>query len=268
MCVGLIERFIIATIAAALSGAAAAADDAPICADRPGKSSQACTVPAGHFQFESSFADWTLSKGGGERDTVLAIAETGFKFGLTDRSHIDIDLTPWVRTTSRQGDARDRASGFGDMLVSYKNRLTAADAALLIAVSPFVKLPTARHSIGNGKWEGGFIVPIQYAIPRSPLALSLTPEIDWAADGDGSGHHAAMAQVVNLGWQVTDKLNLSGEVWGQWDWDPAGTTRQASADGAVAYLVHSDLQLDAGFNIGLNRVTPDVELYAGIAEQF
>src|SRR3954469_25928686 len=120
---------IIGVILAAVSSEAVAADTQPICADRPGKSSQACTVPPGHFQFESSFADWTLSKDGGERDTVLAIGETGFKFGRTDRSHMDIAIPPWVRTTSRQGVARDRASGFGDMLVSYKYRLTAADAA-------------------------------------------------------------------------------------------------------------------------------------------
>ena len=259
---------VVAAIAAASASAAAAAGEQPICADRPGKSSQACTVPAGHFQFESSLADWTLDRHGGERDTALAIGETGFKFGLTDRSHIDIDITPWERTTSRQGNSHASASGFGDILVSYKYRLTTADAPLLVAVSPFVKVPTAKRSLGNGKWEGGFIVPIQWAIPKSPLVLSLTPEIDGAANSDRPGHHLATAQVANLGWQVTPKLNLSAEIWGQWDWDPAGTTRQASADGAVAYLVSQEVQLDSGFNIGLNRVTPDIELYVGIAKQF
>jgi outer membrane putative beta-barrel porin/alpha-amylase len=252
----------------ATAATAHAADEPAICADRPGKSSQACTVPAGHFQFESSLADWTLDKHGGERDTTLAIGETGFKFGLTDRSHIDIDITPWMRSTSRAGNVHDSASGFGDVLVTYKYRLTSAGAALMIAVSPFAKAPTAKRPIGNGKWEGGLLVPIQYSIPKSTLQLSLTPELDWSADSDGHGHHATMVQVANLGWQVTPKLNLSGEIWSQWDWDPSGTTRQASADWAIAYLVRNDLQLDVGANIGLNRVTPDVDVYVGIAEQF
>ena len=52
---------------------------------------------------------------------------------------------------------------------------------------------------------------------------------------------------------MTEKLNLSAELWGGWDWDPSGTTREASADGAVAYLLSNDLQLDAGANFGLNR---------------
>jgi len=76
------------------------------------------------------------------------------------------------------------------------------------------------------------------------------------------------AQVVSLGWQASDKLNLSAELWGGWDWDPAGTTRQASADGSVAYLLSNDVQLDAGANFGLNRATPDVEIYGGVSKRF
>jgi hypothetical protein len=261
------QVILIAGVLLGLSNAAHA-DDQPICADRPGKSSQACTVPAGHFQFESSIADWTLSKGAGERDTALSVGETGFKFGLTDRSHIDIDVTPWERVTSRTGNARDRASGFGEVIVNYKYRLSGSDAALQFAISPFVKIPTAKRPLGNRRWEGGLVLPVQYAIPKTSLALSVTPEMDWTADADGHGHHATMAQVANIGWQATAKINLSAEVWGQWDWDPGGTTRQASADGAVAYLLNNKVQLDAGFNIGLNRATPDADLYIGIAQQF
>ena len=51
-------------------------------------------------------------------------------------------------------------------------------------------------------------------------------------------------------------------------WDPSGTIREASADGVVAYLLNNDLQLDAGANIGLNRATPDVELYGGVSVRF
>ena len=77
-----------------------------------------------------------------------------------------------------------------------------------------------------------------------------------------------MTQVASLGWQATSKLNLSAELWGQWDWDPAGTVRQYSADASIAYLANKRVQLDAGGNFGLNRNTPDVELYAGIAKLF
>jgi len=137
-----------------------------------------------------------------------------------------------------------------------------------VAALPFVKIPTAKHSLSNGKWEGGLLVPVGYSIPKTPFSIGLTPEADWLADADGHGHHAGMAQVVSLGWQVSDKLGLSGELWGQWDWDPDGTVPQYSADASAAFLVSNDLQLDAGANFGLNRNTPDVELYTGVSVRF
>jgi hypothetical protein len=111
-------------------------------------------------------------------------------------------------------------------------------------------------------------MPIGYSIPSTRLSVGLTPELDRVADGDGRGHHTAMAQVISLGWQADDKLSLSGELWGQWDWDPAGTGKQYSVDGSIAYLVRDNLQIDGGANFGLNPQTPDVEIYTGVSTRF
>ena len=255
--------------ALALSAATAAtADEQPICADRPGKSTPACTVPAGDWQVETGFADWSLQKDRGERDTSLVLGETTIKYGMTGSSDLEIDLTPWQRATSSGRGFREIASGIGDVKLLYKQQLTPGDAPLQVTLMPFVKAPTAKHWLGNGKWEGGLLLPIDYAIGKSAFSIELTPELDWAADGDGRGHHVAMEQVVSLGWQATEKLNLSAELWSGWDWDPSGTTRQASADGSAAYLLSNDVQLDAGANFGLNRATPDVELYGGVSVRF
>jgi hypothetical protein len=252
----------------AVGSRAAAADQQPICADRPGKATSACTVPAGHWQVETGLADWTLQKDGEERDTSLVIGETTIKYGLTDRSDIEVDVTPWQRATSRGPGFHDSASGFGDIRVIYKQQLTSANSPVQATLYPFVKIPTARHSLGNGKWEGGIKIPIGYSIPKSPFSLGLTPEVDWVADADGHGHHAAMVQVASLGWALNDKLNVSTEIWGQWDWDPGGTGKQVSADGSLAYLLSNSVQLDAGANFGLNSQTPDVELYTGASVRF
>ena len=251
-----------------LSPGAHAADLEPICADRPGKAWATCTVPAGHFEIDIELASWSLQSEGGARDTELAIGETEVRYGLTDRTEIAVDIAPYVRSASRGGGRHSGNSGFGDLTVFSKNRLTADDAAIEVALVPLVKVPTAKHELGNGKWEGALLVPINYAVRRSPLSIALTPEIDWVADADGRGHHAAMAQVASVTWQASEKIGLSAEIWGAWDWDPTGTTRQVSADGSVAYLLSNDVQLDAGANFGLNRNTPDVEMYAGVAKRF
>ena len=110
-------------LAGFLAATAAAQAIGPICAARPGKSTPPCTVPAGHWQVETGVADWTLQTGRGERDTSLAIGETTVKYGLGARSDIEIDVTPWQRSTSRGPGFRHRASGIGDVNLIYKRRL-------------------------------------------------------------------------------------------------------------------------------------------------
>lgn len=250
------------------AGAANAAEWDPICADRPGKANATCTAPPDHFQVETAIADWTLDRASGDRETTLLLGSTAIKYGLTDRSHVELDVTPYVHDRSRIDGEHHGASGFGDLLVRYKQQLASDDDPVQIALYPFVKLPIAKHSVGNGKVEAGLAVPIGHAIPDSPVSITLGPELDWLADEDGHGHHAAMVQAVSLGAQLSRRFSASAELWGQWNWDPADTTRQASADGSLAYLVSESVQLDAGVNFGLNRATPDVELYAGVSKRF
>jgi hypothetical protein len=259
--------YLVALAALCVSGRAAAEEE-PICADRPGKTTGTCTVPVGHWQLETGLADWSVQKEDGARATSLAFGETTIKYGLTDNSNLEIDITPWQKASVKVAGERASMSGFGDMSVLYKQRLTGSGSGVQVAAMPFVKLPTANHSLGNGKWEGGFLLPVGFSIGASPFSIGLTPELDWAADADGHGHHPAMAQVVSVGWAVAPRLSLAADVWGQWNWDPAGTVRQASLDGSLAYLVSKSVQLDAGANFGLNQATPDVELYAGVSKRF
>src|SRR5206468_10557041 len=144
-----------AMLLATSSSAAFAADEQPICAARPGKATAACTVPAGRVQLEIGLADWSVLNADRERDQAFAIGETVFKYGLTDRSDIEVDVTPWEGTTSRAGDVHDSASGFGDVVVSYKKQVSPRNSALQITILPFVKAPTASHDLGDGKWEAG-----------------------------------------------------------------------------------------------------------------
>ncbi|MBA3670069.1 MAG: transporter [Sphingomonas sp.] len=240
----------------------------PICADRPGKGSATCTTPAGHFQFETGLADWSLTKSSGTRKSDLKLGETSVKYGVNDRLHFEVSFKPLVRQTSRSSAGHSTTSGFGDTTVKLKQQLTADGATFSAALYPYVKIPTASKRIGNGKVEVGVVVPLGLALGASAWSLSASPEIDLAADGDGPGYHAAMAQTLSLGFQATSALNLSVELWGAWDWDPSGITRQASVDGSAAYTLGSEWQFDAGANFGLNRDTADVEVFGGMSMRF
>ena len=256
----------VAAILLAAAGAAAAAT-APICPDRPSKSTGPCTVPQGDWQIEIGLVDWTHDDAGGRSDLVQW-GNTAVKYGISSRADLELWVTPLVTSSVRSGGMREHHSNFGDTLLRMKYALTPDDAPVQVALDPFVKLPTADHRLGNGKVEGGLLLPIAVPIGKGPLTVSLDPELDVLADADGRGRHAATQQVFNIGLQASDRLSVSAELWAMWDWDSAGTARQRSADGSIAYLVNQDLQLDAGANFGLNRQTPEVELYTGVSLRF
>lgn len=251
-----------------MAGPATAADDDPICADRPGLSTPACTVPPGKIQVETTIVDWAHDRSGGVESDSLTLGASAVKLGITDRLHLEVDVAPYASVRERAGGSSERVSGFGDLAIAAKYRFSSDSAPVEVAVLPFVKIPTAKRSLGNGKVEGGVILPVGYAIPGTSLSLALSPELDLLADTDGSGRHLAMAQVIGLGVTLSDLLSASLELAGAWDWDPAGTVRQYALGASAAYLLSNDVQLDAGVILGLNRETPDIEIYSGIAFRF
>jgi hypothetical protein len=244
-----------------LAAGTARAAEAPICTDRPAKANSVCTVRSGRFQVETSALDWTRIDQGPTGVEMLLVGSSLVKYGLTGRSDLQIGLIPLVRIRAR-GESQT-LSGFGDVLVRYKHRLTSEDAPVQVAIIPFVKLPTARRGLGNRKVEGGIALPL--SIPAGKLSVTLGPELDVLANADGRGRHVALVNVLNVAGTIAPRLTLVGELWSNLNFDPNGTSRQASADAALAYALSTEFQLDAGVNAGLTRHTPDVEIYAGLS---
>jgi hypothetical protein len=246
---------------------AAEAAAAPICTDRPTKANATCTVPAGQFQLEANAFGWSLTEAADARTELMSAGSSTLKIGLTARSDLQIAFTPYLQQTVKQSGESDRLSGFGDMVLRYKHRLTVDAAPVQVAVIPFVKLPTAAAGLGNDRVEGGLAIPVSFAL-AGPVTMTLGPEADLLADGDGRGRHPAIVNLVNVAAPLAPRLTLVGEFWTNFNFDPSGTVKQASADVAVTYLASAGLQLDAGANAGLTRQTADIELYAGMSVRF
>lgn len=240
--------------------------DASICTDRPGKGNNACTVPSGLVQLETDLLNWTRTTDGGTRTDTFLYTNPTLKFGLSGSSDIQINIAPYEEVRTRIGGVTDRIGGVGDLFVRYKQRLTGASAGTQIALFPFVKLPTARRGLGNGKVEGGLAVPINIDLPKD-FSLGVSPEADLVANAAGSSRHLSVQTALNLG-KTIGKVNLAAELWGQWDFDPAGTERQYSADVMATWLARPMLQFDVGANFGLNRAAPDLQLYTGVSTRF
>jgi hypothetical protein len=244
------------------ASSAASAQEAPICTDRPTKANSTCTVPAGAWQVEADGVNWTRNEAGGVTAKTTAFAATTLKYGLTERSDLQVTWTPYVE--SRVTGAGE-VSGAGDVYVRYKQALVTGGKTT-VSIIPYVKIPTAAESLGNDKVEGGVALPVSFALDG--FTLTFGPQADLLLDADGDGRHLAITNVINLARPIASNVSLIGEIWTSTNFDPADTVTQVSADVAAAWVAAPTLQFDLGANFGLNDNTPDAQLYVGVSKRF
>ena len=258
------RALILALAAALIAGSTQAQALRDFCAERPGKATPPCILDAGQAQLEVGLADAVFERGRGEHEDAYTVGAAELRFGLTRRVEVEAGWTPLIVDHERGAAHR---TGTGDATFGVRGALTDPDAdGPAVSAQGFVTAPTATHGLGAGGWTGGLRLPI--SVPLGPDSdLGLTPEVDVARDAAGGGTHLAWIGAAGLS-HAFGPATLGAEVWGEIDEDPSGRMHEASADFTAAYAVGQDAQLDAGVNLGLNRATPDIEVYAGVARRF
>ena len=239
----------------------------PICTDRPTKADVACTVPKGNVQIEAALIDWTRMRVDGTRTDTLVYADPVVKLGVGTHTDVEVGLPFYSTVRTRNAGGVYTRDGVGDLTLRVKQRLTADKAKTQVSLIPYVLAPTAPSGVGEGGWEGGVAAPIDVPLPLK-LTLALEPTVSIVTDDAGPGHHAAITMLTQLSHGVGKQANLYAELWTRQDLDPDGHTAQYSADLAATYSLTKTLQLDAGANLGLNRITPGLQLYLGVSTRF
>jgi opacity protein-like surface antigen len=258
---------LIAAFAAATPAAAEGARD--LCPDRPGLGTPACTVAAGDVVAELGIADWTLEKDGGRRTDSWAFGDALLRAGLTSSLEVQVGWTMLghVRERDRTTGETARLTRTGDVTLALRQNLRNPDGSgFSVAAMPYVTLPLGGAGVGAGDWGAGLIVPVSFEL--GALSVGLTPHVDAAVDADGDGRHLAFGSVAGLGFDLSDTVSAAVEVSFSRDRDPAGRATEWLAGFSAGWQPGADSQWDAGVNVGLNRDSPDLQLYAGYARRF
>jgi hypothetical protein len=248
-----------------LAALPARADDlGPVCPDRPGKGTSPCTVEAGHAQVELGLFDESFQRRSGVTTDIGNAGSALAKYGVSERLDLEAGMALYQFQRVHDATGTATSTGVGDLYLHAKYLVGSGPVSF--ALDPYVKLPTAGGGLGNGHVEGGLVAPVSYDLGGG-WSLAATPEADLLLNGSGSGYHTNLVNVVGLGKGI-GAVTLGAEFWTSQNLDPAGTVSQYSADVNAAWLVNNDTQLDCGLNLGLNRATPDTEIYFGIARRF
>jgi hypothetical protein len=252
------------------AGAAQAEDLRPLCADRPGLGTPACTIDKGHAIVELGALDWTLERDSTTRSDTISSGDLLVRYGLADTLEVQLGWTAFghVRTRDRASGAISRSSGTGDVTLALRQNLSNPDGSgFSAALMPFATLPTGGKTTGAGDWGAGVMLPLSYEL-SDKIGIAATPRVEAAVDADGHGRHLAYGSVVGLSASLTEKLDAALEFQATRDDDPTGHSTELLSSLSLAWQPKDNLQFDVGAVAGLNANSPDLELYVGIAHRF
>jgi hypothetical protein len=240
-------------------------------ADRPDKTDCPYTVDAGHFQVEMDYANYTWDAPIGQPDMKAQgyqLAPMNLKVGVLNNLDFQLVLSPWqsLRTEDKNTGTVERESGFGDVIPRAKLNLIGNDSGpFALALIPFMKIPTAQHTLGNAGWEGGVGIPYAFDVPDWSLGFQTT--LSLRHDEPGDGYHAEIANSVTVGHAVIGNLEYFVEFFSSASTEPSSDW-VGTFDTWFTYKVNKDLALDAGVYLGLTEAAENWHLWVGMTKRF
>jgi hypothetical protein len=234
--------------------------------DRPDVTESPYTIDPGYRQIELSFAEYSRDTQDGVRGREWAVAPLNLRIGLTPSAEVQLMFDPWRRSETRNlaTGATGSISGRGDFTVRSKINLWGDDGeGTAFAIMPFVGFPTGARGIRAQGVEGGLVLPFAASLPAG-WDVSAMSEIDWVRNDRDDGYAVQALHSASFGHALTKDVGAYLELTATTGQGPA----QWTFDAGATYAVTSELQLDAGVNLGLNRAAGDVTIFAGIARRF
>jgi len=263
-------RTTIAVLGLLVPAAAFAQDEPRFCPNRPSLESSACTTEAGRVQFEVSVADWTLDDNADERDDTILGGDFLARFGVGRSTEVQVAWTPvaYARTRDKASGAVSRVARPGDARLAVRQNLANPDGSgLSFGLEPFVTLPIGRSPVGAGTWGAGVVLPVTYDVSDA-VNVGFTGELDAAPDEDGTGRHLQYSGVAATSLTLSEAVSLTIEGELLRDDDPARHETQALGGVGVTWKYSKTRAFYAEAIGGLNRNSPDVQVYAGVAALF
>jgi len=239
---------------AALSCPVLAQESAPSF-DRPGISFSTDTLPRGAFAWEQGLPDFERDRDGGARRTLYS-ANTNLRLGLSDRIELQVSGAPYNRLRERDADGRRSRHGAGDTGLALKAALPSAHEAFSWAVLAGVAAASGDREFSDGATRYTLGTTLGYDFGER-LSGALYFNLDRSDGVDTWTWSPSLSLALNDRTAVYVEAGVSRE-------DRASTT--SVAGGGVTWMATPRVQLDASFDVGLDRRSPD--LTGGIGASF
>lgn len=236
--------------------------------DRPDKTESPYTVDAGHFQLETDLINYTYNRDRVNGATVTR-ETTYFNFinlkaGLTNSMDLQVLTAMYVETKLRSQDTTSTQRGYGDTYIRLKKNLYGNDSGdFAMGIMPYVKLPTASAGMSNERLEGGLLLPFAFSLPNE-WSMGTMFQVNHSRNEADTGSQTNYGLSMTAGHSIIGDLNGFIEVYSAFS-DQRNAEAVATLDLGLTYLLTPQIQLDAGYFLGLTEAADDYTAFAGLS---
>jgi hypothetical protein len=245
--------------------------------DRPNVTNTPHTVDAGHLQIETGLIDYSFDRsrlsGITYRSHGFAFAESNFRLGILNNLEINAVIDPYeIDRSHDDGNGTTVTSrGFGDTIIGAKLNLWGNEGGDAVwqsglAIQPQFKFPTARDGVGDGHFEFEIEIPFLMNLPDG-FHLGIQTGVSMERNSENDGDLAGMENSISVDRVVIGNLDIyleyASDVTTQKHVEPTQTI-----DLGGTYPLGDNVVLDTGVALGLNNVSNDIEVLAGISVRF
>lgn len=208
----------------------------------------------------------TTAEGSLEVETGLVVdpddlfdTPTTFKSGLSDRSEVFVDVSPFVdvETDGVDGD------GFGDLAVGVCHRFwEERDDEPSAAFQLLTKLPTGDEDEGLSSGEIDFFAAAIATKTLGPDSVTAFYQLGVLGDPDGAGTDLQNGLAVSGSHPLDERLGVYGELAALFGGSDVDDLTFATV--GFTHPAAPDLVFDAGVRLGLLGDAPDLQLLFGL----
>lgn len=233
--------------------------------DRPDVTESAYTVEAGHIQVESDLFKHVHNNTEKILNTASIFNLGNYKLGLTEKMDIQLVVPTYVSNSIRERTTNkiiSKTAGFDDISLRFKYNIWGnAGGKTALAVLPFLSFPTSSFS-DNGI-QGGIVLPFALELKKG-WGFGSQAEVDIVKEEDHH-YHSAFLYSFTFGKSLFKKVEAFAEAYATYSLFTGN--KDIYGNGGVIFSISKNLNIDAGFNYGINKSTDKI-YFAGFSFRY
>ena len=230
-----------------------------ITTDRPDQSESSSTVPHKTLQIETGFV-WQGDKTTTAETRNLDVFNTLFRYGLLDNFELRVGVNYADVTVSPANGSEDTTyNGFVPLAVGTKIMITEQNGIVPeLSMLGTITVPnTGSKDLDILNMASDFRFALGWSVTeRWSVGGNIGAQWNTISPG-GSGFYSAVVGVSIFSW-----MNGFIEVYG---WIPENEFSDHRLDGGFTFPVKKNLQIDVSGGVGLSEISPDYFVSAGVS---